>query len=46
MMLKPAILTKHNIGSDDAIRPDNCSRANFRSRIDNRSGMNLRVAHS
>ena len=44
-MLQPTIWAEHDIGSDDAIRPDNRSRSNLRAYIDNRRRMNLRVAH-
>src|SRR5712691_687564 len=45
MMLQPAILTEHDVGAYYAIRPDDRSRADFGSRIDNGGWMNLHVAH-
>src|SRR5207249_974003 len=45
VMLQPAIWTKHYVRSDHAIRPDDCSCANFCSGINDRGWMNLHVAH-
>src|SRR5205807_5654995 len=46
VMLKPAILANHYLGPDYTVRPDDCSRANFCSGINDRGRMNLRVAHA
>src|SRR5213078_2265651 len=45
MLLQPAILTKHYVRCDNAIRSNDCSGADFRAWIDNCRRMNLHVAH-
>src|SRR5882724_2553331 len=44
-MFQPAIWPAHHVGSDDAIRTNNCLRANFSSGINDRGRMNPRAAH-
>jgi len=44
-MLQPAIWTKHNVGSDDAVWTDDCARAEFYPGINNGGRMNLHVTH-
>src|SRR5207248_6181481 len=46
MLLQPAVLAKHNVRTYHAIGTDDRSGADFCSRIDDRRGMNLPVAHS
>src|SRR5437867_3854248 len=45
MMLQPAIGAEHDARSDYAVGTDDCSCTDFRSRINNRSRMNLHIAH-
>ena len=44
-MLEPAVWAKHDIGCDYGIGPDDCSRADFGTWIDNGRRMNPPFAH-
>src|SRR5207253_11212172 len=46
VMLEPAVWAEHDVGSDYAIRPDDRAHTDFRTGINDRGRMNLRVAHA
>ena len=45
VILEPTIQPERNTSSDDAVRPDDRSRPDFRASIHDRGRVNLRVAH-